>query len=73
MVISNKALILIIKELSGLSQYNEKRTDGAAIMLWVPAEDARVVTIPDTYDLSHIGETAETARDAATEVATKNL
>ena len=33
MVISNKALILTIKKLIGLSQYNEKRTDGAALML----------------------------------------
>ena len=40
-------------------------------MLLAPAEDSRVVTIPDTYDLFHIDETAETARDAATEVATK--
>ena len=48
-----------------------KRPDGATLIPWKRGKHlAWDVTVPDTYAASHIGETAESAGDAANKAAT---
>ena len=63
-----------IKEPIGLSRSVGKRPDGASLILWKRRKPlASDVTVPDTYAVSHIGETAENVGAAANKTATNKI
>ena len=69
-----RAQIPATKESIGLSQSDGKRPDGASLILWKREKPlAWGVTVPDTYAVSHIGETAENAGAAANKAATNKI